>query len=107
MAYVEVDAYRRIDDNNQCVTSNAVPCFHNFCYILFLHPRCVNSLAVLCLVSAEAVGEGKAYGTEAGVLAAHVLSCPVILRSDHHCLEDVVAVEGEDGVASEEGIAES
>ena len=34
LAYVEVDAYRRIDDNNQYVTSNAVPCFHRLLTIL-------------------------------------------------------------------------
>ena len=57
--------------------------------ILFLHSRRVNSLAVLGLITTEAVGEGEADGAEAGVFAAQVLVCPMILGSDHHCLEEV------------------
>ena len=60
----------------------------------FLHPRCVNSLAVLGLIAAEAVGEGEADGAEAGVFAAQVLAWPVAFGGDHHCLEEVVAVKG-------------
>ena len=62
--------------------------------ILFLHSRRVNSLAVLGLIAAETVGEGEDDGAEAGVFAAQVLACPMILGSDHHCLEEVVAVKG-------------
>ena len=44
---------------------------------------------VLGLIAAETVGEGEADGAEAGVFAAQVLACPMILGSDHHCLEEV------------------
>ena len=72
----------------------------------FLHPRRVNGLAVLCIISAETVGEGDACGGVAGVFRAHVLASPVIFRGDHHRAEDVVAVEVDNGVAAAEGIAE-
>ena len=74
---------------------------------LFLHPRRVNCLALLGLIATEAVGEGETDGAEAGKPIAHILTCPMILGSDHHCLEEVVAVEDEDGVATEAGIAET
>lgn len=64
----------------------------------FVHPRRVNGFAALCLIAPETVGEGEALGGIAGALAAHVLTCPMILGRNHHRAENVVAVEGEDGI---------
>ena len=74
--------------------------------VSFLHPRRVNGFTVLCLIAAETVGERDACGGVAGVFCAHVLASPVVFRGDHHRAEDVVAIEGEDGIAAKEGIAE-
>ena len=73
----------------------------------FLHPRRVNGLAVFCLIAAETVGEGDACGGVAGVFRAHVLASPMVFGGDHHRAENVVAIEGEDGIAAKEGIAET
>ena len=75
--------------------------------VSFLHPRRVNCLVILCLVASEAVGEGEAGGGITGVFASHILTCPMVFGGDHHRAEDVVAIEGEDGIAAKEGIAES
>lgn len=74
--------------------------------VSFLHPRRVNGLAVFCLIAAETVGERDACGGVAGVFCAHILTCPMVFRGDHHRAEDVVAVEVDNGIAAAEGITE-